>query len=81
MSVELKPCPFCGSGNLRLQKARVFDANDKLTNDIFYRYECQYCGAWGGGGYTEMSATERWNHRVESQCESAQVSVKSAEAD
>lgn len=62
---ELKPCPFCGGGNLRLQKSRVYDAYDKLTNDIFYRYECQFCGSWGGGGYTEMSAAVKWNRRAE----------------
>lgn len=64
MSVKLKPCPFYGREILRLQRSRVYDANDKLTNDIFYRYECQFCGACGGGGYTDTKAAEKWNYRA-----------------
>ena len=62
--VELKPCPFCGSENLRLKKDRVYDANGILTKDYFYRYECQFCGAQGGGGYTNMAAVDKWDNRT-----------------
>ena len=65
MANKLKPCPFCGGENIKLKKERVFDANDRLTGDYFYRYECQFCGSWGGGGYTDMAAIEKWNRRAE----------------
>ena len=67
MSVELKPCPFCGSEHLKLKKERVYDANNRLTSDFFCRYECQYCGAQGGGWYTEKDAAEKWNSRAEAE--------------
>lgn len=64
MSVELKPCPHCGSENLKLIKSPVYDANYRLTRDMYYFYQCQYCGAQGGGGYTETKAAEKWNART-----------------
>lgn len=64
---ELKPCPFCGSKllKLRLENKPVYDAGNRLTTDRFYRWVCQYCGAMGGGGYSEAAATEKWNWREE----------------
>lgn len=64
-SVEQKPCPYCGDENLALKRKSVVDACGRLTGEYFYRWECQFCGACGGGGYSEAVATEKWNRRVE----------------
>lgn len=64
-SVMLKPCPHCGDENLLLKRENVVDANGRLTRESFYRWECQFCGACGGGGYSEEAATEKWNRRAE----------------
>ena len=64
-SVMLKPGPHCGDENLLLKRENVVDANGRLTGEGFYRWECQFCGACGGGGYSEAVATEKWNRRAE----------------
>ena len=64
-SVMQKPCPYCGDRNLLLKRENVVDANGRLTEESFYRWECQFCGACGGGGYSEDVATEKWNRRAE----------------
>ena len=74
MSVELKPCPFCG-------------VEPVLSQDFFGRYDvrclntgCEIMPSTRVYDKAEDAATS-WNRRAESQCESAQVSVKSVEAD
>ena len=69
MSVELKPCPFCGSKDIKLCGSHV------------YWVICNGCYAKTAIDAQKKKAIEFWNRRVESQRESAQVSVKSAEAD
>lgn len=64
-SVMQKPCPYCEDENLLLKRENVVDANGRLTGEGFYRWECQFCGACGGGGYSEAVATEKWNRRAE----------------
>ena len=61
---KLKPCPFCGSENIKLIKNPVYDANECTT--LYYKfYKCRYCGAQGGGSYSERDAAEKWNRRAE----------------
>ena len=52
-TISPKPCPFCGSDNLRVES---------------YGVECRNCGVWMGDGTQRrvIGATvlEAWNHRV-----------------
>lgn len=52
MSKELKPCPFCGSKNLR------------LTGNSWHWVQCNNCFAEIGGQESEEEAIEQWNRRV-----------------
>jgi len=51
-SEKLKPCPFCGSENLRIHNGR----------EVKYGY-CTDCGAMAGWGGSEKAAVEKWNTR------------------
>lgn len=49
--IALKPCPFCGSSNLQIQKTRV------------YWVECEDCTAQTEWGRTQRIAVANWNKR------------------
>ena len=56
---ELKPCPFCGSGDVR-----VFSGQTVGTRDSGMRFvRCRNCGArakWSN----ELEAVKSWNDRA-----------------
>lgn len=54
MSIELKPCPFCGG------EAILAETNE---DEVFV--ECCNCYAHSGIYYCEKEAIEAWNSRVE----------------
>lgn len=53
MSEELKPCPFCGSKNIRLW--------EKTTSPWV---QCEKCLSSTATGYTKEEAVENWNRRA-----------------
>ena len=58
MRAELKPCPFCGSGNIILV--------DSITNfyiPIHYAI-CRDCECRGASKKSKEQAIEAWNRRV-----------------
>lgn len=55
MSVELKPCPFCGS-----QKIKFVG-----THRPYWSCRCEGCGADGGLCHTKTQAHDCWNTRAE----------------
>lgn len=57
MSEELKPCPFCGS-----EDVRTFE-----TNDRDWYATCDGCGANTSYWSTEDEVRRRWNSRAEGQ--------------
>jgi len=52
---ELKPCPFCGNGNL------------SVTEHNGFRVVCLYCFASGPESDLADNATMIWNKRTEEQ--------------
>lgn len=54
MTVKLKPCPFCGSSDIRAEY------NEVSGN---YDVQCNLCGAWPFHGRRSEVAT-RWNTRT-----------------
>jgi Lar family restriction alleviation protein len=54
-SNELKPCPFCGSADLRA------DPEDMLVTTWV---TCNKCGSQGPYGDTPKGAIEAWNKRL-----------------
>ena len=56
MSEELKPCPFCGSGSLKIRY--------KITDRAFY-IECQNCGGCGSIDGDLKEAIKAWNRRAQ----------------
>ena len=58
MSIELKPCPFCGSKNK--QKFTV----DRAWHNSFVR--CWNCNATGPWMYKGHGARAAWNRRAPS---------------
>ena len=65
----VKPCPFCGSKNLVIEKKDSFYDSNKSCTYV----ECAECGVHvygdgvlGGTTYNEAvhNAIERWNRRV-----------------
>lgn len=64
MSVELKPCPFCGSKYPTVCKTQPKDGWRP-----FYYVLCDYgnggCGASGQWNHEEGDAIEAWNRRAD----------------
>lgn len=63
MSVELKPCPFCGSKWTQV-RWMGFD-NNSSAFCTGYRAECTDCGAITKAFTREKDAVEAWNRRAE----------------
>ena len=60
--LELKPCPFCGNPDVRIQSNGIGDFYVYCTSD--YDGE-MWCGASSGqqNCETEKGAADRWNSR------------------
>lgn len=58
MTKPLKPCPFCGSRDVELQ--RLGDAYRR-----FFMVVCDVCEAEGPIARSSTRASEAWNTRVE----------------
>ena len=59
MNEELKPCPFCGSDEIRVNKGFI-----RLNHDIDgYQVECYNCHSVGWHE-SEERAIKSWNRRV-----------------
>jgi Lar family restriction alleviation protein len=54
MSLELKPCPFCGNNNADTLQ---------ICNRIHYWIQCWKCFAGGPSSETKEHAIERWTKR------------------
>ncbi len=54
--IDLKPCPFCGSGNLDL--SNLVDEDDWFVS-------CCQCGTQQIANHTKQEAINRWNSRAE----------------
>lgn len=54
---ELKPCPFCGSKDIKLT-----DRIEKNSPKTFYVW-CLGCGTEGPFGLSPKSALDAWNKR------------------
>ena len=59
MNDELKPCPFCGSSDVKVMTAVV---NEYRT---LWAAICQKCDAWGPTDLGKSGAAEAWNNRAE----------------
>lgn len=70
---ELKPCPFCGSGEISFDYRSV--GRNRFREDVFITFlKCDICGAqsrtfaFDGSdiedrGFAESKATAAWNRR------------------
>lgn len=57
MSQKLKPCPFCGSDEIRRE--------DFMSGGELITLRCLNCGAIGPIAYTPGAAFVKWNRRAE----------------
>ena len=55
MSNDLKPCPFCGSPNIRA-------INSQLAH--VWLVACKNCGSQIGNSHTYEAARTKWNNRA-----------------
>lgn len=60
---ELKPCPFCGSEDIKISPP----CNDAPEGDLSldcWDVTCRYCGCSSPFAATEDEMFERWNKRI-----------------
>jgi len=62
MSEELKPCPFCGSKELK-----GCERENRAAGSREYWVACTSCDVTGPIGYTPVGADGRWNRRAETE--------------
>ena len=60
MDGKLKPCPFCGSTNLRIEQLIL----DRVVGDGAYWVRCLGCDIEAPSRISETKAIEYWNTRV-----------------
>lgn len=60
MAETLKPCPFCGSDDVRLMP----DHMDRRDSYVL----CRSCGARSTSAFSAKDAVEMWNQRTERTC-------------
>lgn len=62
-TMEIKPCPFCGSKRIRINSTREDrEEEDKLQT---YWGLCMDCGADGPNAESAEEAVRMWNERME----------------
>lgn len=62
--IELKPCPFCGSGRIEFGEGWSADADIHGPTDTRFVY-CMDCGAEAGiASCSEEEAADHWNNRA-----------------
>jgi Lar family restriction alleviation protein len=74
MSVELKPCPFCGSINIALMNWHDFNRETFESNGVKHFAKCAGCWARIDDQRSKHDAIEKWNTR--SYSEDADRSLK-----
>lgn len=57
---KLKPCPFCGSEDLR--SVQLYESNDE------HYIACNECNSHGDDGLTLLHAIKNWNKRAKQHC-------------
>lgn len=57
---KLKPCPFCGSEDLR--SVQLYESNDE------HYIACNECNSHGEDGLTLLHAIKNWNKRAKQHC-------------
>ena len=62
MENELKPCPFCGGKNIKLNEANRLNENRTQTRTYYYVW-CSDCTAQGAYCRTKSKAISAWNGR------------------
>lgn len=58
MTIDLKPCPRCGSRNI------IREPFTPRWAVILWRNVCEDCGYKATGGRTAEEAAEQWNRRA-----------------
>ena len=66
--LELKPCPFCGGTDIRVQWSERTTAKDGdfgtyISRSTLYKCFCAKCSCGTGMMYSELAAREVWNRR------------------
>ncbi len=61
MNEELKPCPFCGSNDLR--KSKDFTIKDKNLICLVCDVQCNNCGCDGPKLFYTNDTVKAWNER------------------
>jgi len=62
MSVDLKPCPFCGSEDVEIVPIGDVYPFEADSNSV--QGYCSFCGCLGPEKETEAEATRAWNCRA-----------------
>ena len=63
MQIELKPCPFCGSENVRVVSQTL------EAYFLGYIVHCDGCGVETKHFFDEQKAAEAWNRRADDAAE------------
>lgn len=58
----MKPCPFCGSQNIRESKEFEMQKNGHLKSVVIY-ISCQKCFAKGPSSIYDPDVEKSWNER------------------
>ena len=62
---DLKPCPFCGSNELRICKAPSIAKDLQTFEMVPNRIECLNCGADGPAYAFVNDIIKTWNERID----------------
>ena len=59
--LDLRPCPFCNSDDIRIDRNVIPDEWPPMTN--FMAFCATGCAAWGPPGDSQAQAITLWNNR------------------
>ena len=72
MSESLKPCPFCGSTDIRNVSGNFAGPSVRLhAGDEIFAVDCHQCGASVPNRYNNDAVIRAWNTRADARIEAA----------